>query len=83
MNTNILSEVFKIHSGQWLSQYISYLFIHHNILELQCSTMHHIPDIVVFDMDMLQLVMEHGVIRQLHITMVVAIYTSSIQMEIK
>ena len=52
-------------------------------LELHCSSLHHIPDIVIFDLDMLQLVMEHWVLRQLHTTLVVAIYTSSIQLEIK
>ena len=82
-NTKLLPEVLKLHSGEWLSQHISYLFIRCNILELHCSPLHHIPDIVIFDLDMLRLVMEHRVLRQLHTTLVVAIYTSSIQLEIK
>ena len=52
-------------------------------LELHCSSLHHIPDIVIFDVDMLRLVMEHRVLIQLHTTLVVALYTSSIQLEIK
>ena len=52
-NTKFLPEVFKLHSGQWLSQHISYLFVHRNILELHCSSLHHIPDIVIFDLDIL------------------------------
>ena len=52
-------------------------------LELHWSSMHHIPNIVIFDLDMLRIVMEHRVLRQLHTTLVVAIYTSSIQLEIK
>ena len=48
-NTKLLPEVLEIHP----SQYISYLFLHRNILELHCSPLHHIPDIVVFDLDML------------------------------
>ena len=47
-NTKLLPEVLKLHSSQWLSQHISYLFVHCNILELQCSSLHHIPDIVIF-----------------------------------
>ena len=82
-NTKLLTEVFKLHSGQWLGQHISYLFIHRNILELHYFSLHHIPDIVIFDLDMLRNVMEHWVLRQLHTTLVVAIYTSSIQLEIK
>ena len=52
-NTKLLPEVFKLHSSQWLSQYINYLFICHKILELHCSCLHHIPDIVILDLDML------------------------------
>ena len=50
-NTKLLPEVLKLHSGQWLSQDISYLFVHRNILELHYSSLHHIPDIVIFDLD--------------------------------
>ena len=58
-NPKLLPELLKLHPSQWLHQHISYLFIHHNILELHCSSLHHIPDIVILDLDMLQLVMEH------------------------
>ena len=57
-----LPEVLKLHSSQRLSQHISYLFIHCNILELHCSPLHHIPDIVILDLDMIRLFMEHRVI---------------------
>ena len=82
-NTKLLPEVLKLHSSQWLSQHINYLFVRCNILELHCSSLHHIPDIVIFDIDMLRIVMEHQVLRKLHTTLVVAIYTSNIQLEIK
>ena len=52
-NTKLLPEVLKLHSGQWLHQHVSYLFVHHNILELHYSSLHHILDIVIFDLDML------------------------------
>ena len=57
-NKKLLPEVLKLHSGQWLGQHISYLFIRRNILELHCSSLHH-TDIVIFDLDVLQLVTEH------------------------
>ena len=75
---NLDLENTKLLPGQWLSQHISYMFVRHNILDLHCSSLHHIPDIVIFDLNMLRLVMEHWVLRQLHTTLVVAIYTSSI-----
>ena len=81
-DTKLLLDVLKLHSGQWLIQHISYLFVPRNILELHCSFLHHIHDIVIFDLDMLRLVMEHWVLRKFHTTLVVAIYTSSIQLEI-
>ena len=52
-NTKSLSQVLKLQPSQWLCQYISYLFLCHNILELHWSPLHHILDIVILDLDML------------------------------
>ena len=52
-NTRLLLEVLKLHSGQWICQHINYLFLHCNILELHCSSLHHIHNIVILDLDML------------------------------
>ena len=52
-NTKLLPEVLELHPSQWLLQYINYLFLSRNILELQCSLLHHIPNIVIFDLYML------------------------------
>ena len=61
-NTKILPEVLKLQFCQWIRQHISYLFICRNILELHCSPLCHILDIVILDLDMLSLVMEHRVL---------------------
>ena len=82
-NTKLLPEVLKLHSGQWICQHISYPIIRRNILELHRSPLHHIPDIVILDPDILRLVMKHWIFRQLHKTLVVTMYTSSIHLEIK
>ena len=52
-NTKVLCEVLELHPSQWLCQHISYLFLHPNILELHFSPLHHIPDIVILDINML------------------------------
>ena len=52
------------------------LLVRNNILELHCSSRHHILDIVIFDLNMLRLVMEHWVLWQLHTTLVVKKDTS-------
>ena len=61
-NTKLLLEVLKLHLSQWLCQHISYLFLCRNILELHCSPLHHILDIVILDLEMLRLIMEHWVL---------------------
>ena len=52
-NTKLLLEVLELQPSQWLRQYIGYMFLRHNILELHCSSLHHIPDIVILDLNML------------------------------
>ena len=54
-NTNLLPEVLKLHSSQWLGQYIGYMLFRRNILDLHYSFLHHILDIVILDLDMLRL----------------------------
>ena len=52
-NTKLHPEVLKLDLSQCLCQHISYLFLHRNILELHCSSLHHILDIVILDLDIL------------------------------
>ena len=54
-NTKLLPEVLKHHSSQWLHQHMIYLIVHHNVLELHCSPLHHIPNIVIFDLGRIRL----------------------------
>ena len=75
-NTKLLPEVLELQPSQWLHQYISYLFLRRNILELHCSSLHHIPDIVILDLDVLRLVMEQWVLGKFHISLVVTEHTS-------
>ena len=75
-NKKSLPEVLELQPRQWLRQYISYLFLRRNILELHYSSLHHIPDIVILDLNMLQLVMEHRALRKIPTTLVVVKYTT-------
>ena len=61
-NTKLLLEVLKLHPSQWLHPHISYLFLRRNMLELYFSPLHHIPDIVILDIDMLRLVVGHWIL---------------------
>jgi hypothetical protein len=60
-HTKLVSEVFKLLSRQRLSQHVCYLLVGRNILELYCSLLYHLSDIMVLDLDMLGLVMTHWV----------------------
>ena len=60
--TKLLPEVLKLQYGKWLCPHINYLFVSRKILDLHCSPLHHIPHIVILDLDMLQLVMEHRIL---------------------
>ena len=46
-------EVLKLHSGQGLGENVCYLLIGGYVLELHCSLLHHVSDVVVFDVDVL------------------------------
>ena len=61
-NTKLLPKVLELHFSQLFHQYISYLFLCCNVLELHSSLLHHIPNIVILDLDMLRLVMEHWIL---------------------
>ena len=61
-NTKHLPKVLKLYPSQWLRQQINYKFLHRNTLELHYSPLYHIPDIVILDLDMLRLVMEHWIL---------------------
>ena len=61
-NTKLLPKVLKLQPSQWFHQYIIYLFLCRSILELHYSPLHHIPDMVILKLDMLQLVMEHWIL---------------------
>jgi hypothetical protein len=53
--SNIFSEILK----HGLGQHIYYLFIGGNNIESYFSLIYHVPDIVVFDIDILGIVMTH------------------------
>ena len=60
-HTKSLSKVLELHSHKRLGQHIGYLLVCFHVLELHCSSLQHIPDIVELYLDVLQLVMEHMV----------------------
>ena len=61
-HTKYFSKVLEIHSCKRLGQHIGYILLCCHVLELHYSSLHHIPDIVELDLDVLRLVMEHWVL---------------------
>jgi hypothetical protein len=70
-NTKLVLEVLKLHTRQRLGQYICNLVICANILELYSSPLHHITNVVISDLYVLRLIMEHWVLRHLYTTLVI------------
>ena len=62
---------------------MDYLLICLYILEPHFSSLHHIHDIMEIDLDLLHLVMEYRVFRQLHATLIVVEDERHIQLEVK
>ena len=58
-HTKRVSEIYKLYLGQRLGQHIRDLLICGNVLELHSSLLHHITNILIFDLYVLALVMEH------------------------
>ena len=61
-HSKLVSEVLKLNLGQWLGQHVYDLLICGNVLELHNSLLHHITDILVIDLYVLGLVMEHWIL---------------------
>jgi hypothetical protein len=70
-NTKLVSEVLKLHTRQRLGHHICNLLICANVLELYNSPLHDITNVVIPDFYVLQLIMEHWVLRQLYATLVI------------
>jgi hypothetical protein len=70
-NTKLVSEVLKLYTRQRLGQHICNLFICANIFELYNSPLHHIMNVVIPDLYVLLIIMEHWVLRHLYATLVI------------
>jgi hypothetical protein len=69
--TKLVSKVLKLYKIQRLGQHIYNLLTYANILELYDSHMHHITNVVILDLFVLQLVMEHRVLCHLNVALVI------------
>ena len=57
-NSKLVPEVLELQYFQIFGHNIDCLLVHFHILELHCFSLHHIPNIVVLDLNVLRLVME-------------------------
>ena len=77
-HTKLVLEVHKLHLGQWLGQYVCDLLICGNVLELHSYLLHHIANVLIFDLNMLGFIMKHRILRELDATLIITINTSSL-----
>ena len=64
-DTKLVSKVHKVFKGQRLSQNVCYLLINTNVLQFDDTSLDHVSDKVIFQLNMLGPVMEDWVLREL------------------
>jgi hypothetical protein len=69
--TMLVSKVIKLYTRQRLGQHICNLLIFSNILELYGSPLHHIMNVVILYLYVLQIFMEHRVLCHLYKALVI------------
>jgi hypothetical protein len=73
-HTKIVSEVYKLHPRQRLDENVSNLLICGYVRELYCSLLHHVSDEVIFDLNVLRLVMKYWIFLKLDTSLIVTMY---------
>ena len=54
--SKLVFEVYKLHSGQGLGENVSNLLVCPDVLELHCSSLYNVSDVVIFGLHVLRLV---------------------------
>ena len=67
-HTKLVSEVLILHSRQRLGENVRCLLIRGYVLEIHSSSLHHVSDVMIFDLYML------------HTTLIITIYQSWLQL---
>lgn len=75
----MLSEDQELPFLQRLSKEVNYLLINRDVLQPYCSSLYHIPYIVIYNLNMLGPVMEHVILWKSDPTLIVIVYHSHIQ----
>ena len=82
-HTKLVSEVHKLHLGQLLGQHIRDLLICGNVLELHNSLLHHIANVLIFDLNMLGFIVKHRILREFDATLIITVYRGRPQLSTK
>jgi hypothetical protein len=72
-HSKLASEEDELALYQGLGEDVCQLLICRNILELDCSLQHHVPDEMVFDLNVLQIIMKHWILREFDKTLVIIV----------
>jgi len=69
-----LSKEKELPFQQSLGNNICYLFVNQNVMESYYSSLHHILNVVIYNINIIALVMEHNILFHSDPTLVVTIY---------
>ena len=72
-NTKLVSKVHKLCQRQGLGKNICSLFRRQNILNTENVLLHHVPNIVISHLNVFRSVVEHWVLSELYIALIVTV----------
>jgi len=70
-NFKLVPVVHKLQSGQRLGENINNLLVGPDVLELHCSSLYNVSDVMIFDLYVLRPVMEYWILRKLDAALVI------------
>lgn len=77
--SKLLSKDLELPFQKSFGKYICYLIISINVMESHKSSLHHVSNVVIVDINMLRLVMKYMILSQTNPTLIITIYDYRIQ----
>jgi hypothetical protein len=78
-----LTKVLELRPGKWLGEDICNLLVCRKVLHMYCFPLHHISDVMVFDLNMFRFIVKHVILGELHTALVITMDNDGIHLMTK
>jgi hypothetical protein len=75
-----LTEVLKLRPGKQFAEDICNLLVCRKVLHMYCFPLHHISNVMVFDLDVFRFIVKHKILLELHTTLVITMDNDGIHL---